>query len=157
MWLPLFEPTGAESAGDPIPAPQRPAPRPPASEERFEHRSVLSGIGRSAIGRRLLVNPLSLTVDGRYEARLKQSLDALARIAAATVYPGRSILCVVGEGIRNAPGVAGEVFGVMAKEGINVELISQGASEINVTFVVREEDAGEAVRRLHAALVESAA
>ncbi len=93
---------------------------------------------------------LSLTVDGRYEQRLKQSLDSLARIAAATVYQGRAILCVVGEGIRNAPGVAGEVFGVMAKEGINVELISQGASEINITFVVSDAHAEQALRALHA-------
>jgi len=92
---------------------------------------------------------LSLTVDGRYEPRLRQSLDALSKVCAATIYPGRAILCVVGEGIRNAPGVAGEVFGVMAKEGINIELISQGASEINITFVVSDAHVEQALRALH--------
>src|SRR5207248_5823699 len=63
VWLPLFEPTGTTLEEDRLPPPQRRVPRAPLNDERFEHRSVISGIGRSAIGRRLLVNPLSLTVD----------------------------------------------------------------------------------------------
>src|SRR5260221_10877798 len=39
VWLPLFEPTGA-TLDNPIPAPERPRPRPPRTSERFEHRSV---------------------------------------------------------------------------------------------------------------------
>jgi hypothetical protein len=63
VWLPLFEPTGETDTADLVGEPRRPAPRPPASGDRFEHRAVLSGVGRSAIGRRLMVDPLSLTVD----------------------------------------------------------------------------------------------
>ena len=50
VWLPLFEPTGATDASDRLPPPHRPLPRAPLNDERFEHRAVLSGIGRSAIG-----------------------------------------------------------------------------------------------------------
>src|SRR5690606_29802492 len=53
VWLPLFEPTGESTAVDLVGEPERPAPRPPASDDRFEHRAVLSGVGRSAMGRRL--------------------------------------------------------------------------------------------------------
>ena len=93
---------------------------------------------------------VSLTVEGKYDARLRQALDGLAQHAVATIIAGRAVVCVVGEGLRMRPGIAGEVFGVMAREGINVELISQGSSEINITFVCKDEDAERALRALHA-------
>ena len=49
VWLPLFEPTGEDdNPVDLVGEPKRPAPRAPLSSDRFEHRSVLSGVGRSA-------------------------------------------------------------------------------------------------------------
>lgn len=86
VWLPLFEPTGAEAA-NPVPEPARPVPRAPAGDERFEHRAVLSGIGRSAIGRRLMVDPLSLTVDACLAAVADAGL-ALEDIDGLSTYPG---------------------------------------------------------------------
>ena len=63
VWLPLFEPIGDDDEVERVPEPVRPKPRPPLSDDRFEHRSVLSGVGRSVFGRRLMVDPLSLTID----------------------------------------------------------------------------------------------
>ena len=63
VWLPLFEPTGSLDPVDRVAPPVRPVPRAPLGPERFEHRAVLSGIARSRIGRRLMVDPLSLAVD----------------------------------------------------------------------------------------------
>ncbi len=86
VFLPLFEPTGV-TGENPVPEPQLPAPRPAPTADRFEHRAVLSGIGRSAIGRRLMVDPLSLTVD----ACLAAIADAGLRpedIDGLTTYPG---------------------------------------------------------------------
>ena len=51
--------------------------------------------------------------------------------------------------MRVRPGVAGEVFGVIGRERINIELISQGASELNLTFVVADAQAEHALRALH--------
>jgi len=79
---------------------------------------------------------------------LRQDLEALGEVS---VFPRRAIVAVVGIGLRGVKGLAGRIF--TAVQSVNVEVISQGASEINVTFVVREEDAAEAVRRLHAALI----
>jgi aspartate kinase len=63
-------------------------------------------------------------------------------------YEGRkAIVCLVGDNIRGTPGVAAKVFTALGD--INVRMISQGASEINLTFVVEEEDVPEVVRRLH--------
>jgi acetyl-CoA acetyltransferase len=90
VWLPLFEPTGVPDAPNPVPEPELSRPRAALSDDRFEHRSVLSGIGRSALGRRLLVDPLSLTVDA-----------CLAAIADAGLSPDDI------DGLSTYPGAAG--------------------------------------------------
>jgi acetyl-CoA acetyltransferase/uncharacterized OB-fold protein len=87
VWLPLFELTGATSDTDVVPDPQRPTPRAPLSDDRFEHRSVISGIGRSAMGRRLMVDPLSLTVDACLKAVADAGLQ-LDDIDGLSTYPG---------------------------------------------------------------------
>jgi acetyl-CoA acetyltransferase/uncharacterized OB-fold protein len=87
VWLPLFEPTGRTDPVDRVPEPQRPTPRPPVSADRFEHRSVISGVGRSAIGRRLLRDPVSLTVDACLEAVADAGLT-LDDIDGLSTYPG---------------------------------------------------------------------
>jgi len=56
--------------------------------------------------------------------------------------------------MRGTPGIAARIFTTI--RDINVSLISLGASRINITFVVDESRAPEAVRRLHAALFEAA-
>jgi acetyl-CoA acetyltransferase/uncharacterized OB-fold protein len=90
VWLPLFEP-GREPGGadvpDPIAPPRRPVPRPPVHTDRFEHRAVLSGVGRSALGRRLMVDPLSLTIDACLAAVADAGLE-LADIDGLSTYPG---------------------------------------------------------------------
>jgi acetyl-CoA acetyltransferase/uncharacterized OB-fold protein len=86
VWLPLFEPTGA-ALPNPITEPALPAARPPLRDDRFEHRAVLSGIGRSALGRRLMVDPLSLTVDACLQAVGDAGL-ALDDIDGLSTYPG---------------------------------------------------------------------
>jgi acetyl-CoA acetyltransferase/uncharacterized OB-fold protein len=87
VWLPLFEPTGEVDTTDRVGEPELPAPRPPASSDRFEHRAVLSGIGRSRIGRRLMVDPLSLTVDACLAAVADAGLT-LDDIDGLSTYPG---------------------------------------------------------------------
>jgi aspartate kinase len=86
------------------------------------------------------------------------ALDAIVEdlkpIGAVRVESDRASVCIVGEGLRNTPGIAGRVFSTI--RDINVLLISQGASAINLTFVVEERHVAEAVRRLHAAFFECA-
>ncbi|CUU56255.1 Acetyl-CoA acetyltransferase [Parafrankia irregularis] len=87
VWLAMFEPTGGTDPTDRVGEPDLPAPRAPLSDHRFEHRAVLSGIGRSRIGRRLMVDPLELTID----ACLKAVADAgltLDDIDGLSTYPG---------------------------------------------------------------------
>jgi acetyl-CoA acetyltransferase/uncharacterized OB-fold protein len=87
VWLPLFEQTGEVDPIERVPDPERPVSRRPPRPDRFEHRSVLSGAGRSAMGRRLLVDPLSLTVDACLAAVADAGL-ALDDIDGLSTYPG---------------------------------------------------------------------
>ena len=87
VWLPLFRLTGETSAVDVVPEPSYPTPRAPLSDHRFEHESVLSGVGRSVIGRRLMVDPLSLTVDACLAAVADAGLE-LSDIDGLSTYPG---------------------------------------------------------------------
>ncbi|UGU19973.1 thiolase C-terminal domain-containing protein [Mycobacterium avium] len=87
VWIPLFEPTGGTDERDLLGPPASPVPRQPVTTERFEHRSVISGIGRSATGRRLMVDPLSLTMDACLAAVADAGLE-LSDIDGLSTYPG---------------------------------------------------------------------
>ena len=87
IWLPLFEPTGASDPVDRVAEPSRPTVRAPLTTDRYEHKSVIAGIGRSAIGRRLMVDPLSLTVDACLAAIADAGLTP-DDIDGMATYPG---------------------------------------------------------------------
>jgi len=59
------------------------------------------------------------------------------------------IVAAVGAGMRGTPGVAAKVFQAVAQRGINIRMIAQGSSELNISFVVKETDGVEAVKALH--------
>ena len=60
-----------------------------------------------------------------------------------------AILAVVGAGMKGMPGIAGKLFGALGRHGINVVSIAQGSSEYNLSIVVAERDADEAMRQIH--------
>jgi len=88
---------------------------------------------------------VSLTVDSN------ESIPALAADLAKLAdvkYEGRkAIVCLVGENLREIPGIAAHVFGEL--KDVKIRMISQGASEINLTFVVEEDQVPDVIRRLH--------
>jgi aspartate kinase len=71
----------------------------------------------------------------------------LAKLADVKYEGRKAIICLVGENLRDTPGMAAKVFGIL--EDVKIRMISQGASEINLTFVIEEDAAAEVVRRLH--------
>jgi aspartate kinase len=88
---------------------------------------------------------VSVTVDSNESiAAIAADLAKLADVK----YAGRkAIVCLVGENIRNTPGIAAKVF--TAVEDVNIDMISQGASEINISFVIDEADVPAVISRLH--------
>ncbi|HVP37909.1 MAG TPA: lysine-sensitive aspartokinase 3 [Candidatus Saccharimonadales bacterium] len=89
---------------------------------------------------------VSMTVD-RTEALadIRRDLEGFGQVAVET---GQAIVSVVGEALKSRPGVAARVFSALGP--LEVRMISQGASEINLTFVLAEAQVEDAVRRLHA-------
>jgi aspartate kinase len=90
---------------------------------------------------------VSLTVDSN--ASLPEIAADLRTIADVTYEGKKALICLVGEDIRGQNGMAAQVFNAIRH--INVRMISQGASEINMSFMIDEDDADEAVRSLHRA------
>lgn len=62
-----------------------------------------------------------------------------------------SVVAVVGENMRQKPGIAGKLFGALGKSGINVIAIAQGSSELNISVVVKKDDEGKAIKVVHEA------
>jgi len=92
---------------------------------------------------------VSVTVD-EGSAELDALVAELGSFADVRVEKDRAIVALVGEELRRTPGVTGTAFGAL--RDINVEMISLGSNEINLSLVVARGDAAEAQRRLHAAL-----
>jgi aspartate kinase len=88
---------------------------------------------------------VSVTVDSNESiAAIAADLAGLADVK----YEGRkAIVCLVGENIRNTPGIAAKVFSAI--EDVNIRMISQGASEINISFVIDEAEVPKVVAQLH--------
>jgi len=83
------------------------------------------------------------------EKGVAKAVEELAAEFETTVERGMSVVCAVGDAIQSTPGVAAEIFGAMKTAGVNVRMISQGASKNNVAFVVEDKDVEKAVRALH--------
>lgn len=90
---------------------------------------------------------VSCTVDD--PRRVDLAAQELGADFEVTVESGRAIVCVVGEGLRDTPGLAAEVFTALKDAGVNVLMISQGASKINLALVVADGDVPKAVSALH--------
>lgn len=90
---------------------------------------------------------ISLTVDK--EEGLDSIAKELSRFAEIKVEKGKAIIGIVGEGMKSSKGISGKIFSALGKDGINIEMISQGASEVNVCLVVDEKDREKAVKVLH--------
>jgi aspartate kinase len=88
---------------------------------------------------------VSLTIDNLQ--RLDGIVGELRQFAEVESERGQAIICLVGDNIRYTPGVAKRVFGAL--DGINIRMISQGASLLNMSFVVAEKDIGRTVEALH--------
>src|SRR5277367_6636547 len=93
---------------------------------------------------------VSLTVDSN--DKLPDIADDLGKIADVKYEGQKALICMVGEDIRGQMGISAQVFGAI--KHVNVRMISQGASEINMSFMIEEEDVEEAVRSLHAAFFQ---
>ncbi len=99
------------------------------------------------------VASVSLTIE--HHDHLEEIAKELADIGEVSIEAHKAIVCAVG-GSVNAAGVVGQMFSVLGDAGvaISVEMISQAAGGISITFVVDEKDAEQAVKVLHKKYIE---
>ena len=93
---------------------------------------------------------VSLSIDDA--SALPELIRDLEQLGAVEIETGRTIVSVVGEGLRGTPGIAARVFSTISD--INVSMISVGASSVNLTFMVDDARARETIVRLHRAYFE---
>src|SRR5512139_1960656 len=60
-----------------------------------------------------------------------------------------AVIAVMGANMKGTLGVASRIFSTVAKKGINIRMIAQGSSELNISFVVKEKDGAAVVRAIH--------
>ncbi len=82
------------------------------------------------------VNSLEMNLLGKIIKKVDVTLDV-------------SIIALIGSGMRGITGVASKVFTAVAKRKVNVIMIAQGSSELNLAFVVKDSDCNAAVQALH--------
>ncbi|MFL6467488.1 MAG: lysine-sensitive aspartokinase 3, partial [Pyrinomonadaceae bacterium] len=102
------------------------------------HRTVIDVISTSEVS-------VALTLDN--PESIERVVSDLSRLGEVEVESGYAVICVVGEGLRASTGLAAKIFSTI--EDVNVALVSQGASSVNLTFVVKETDAPDVIRKLH--------
>ncbi len=109
-----------------------------------KHRTSIDLIATSVVS-------VSLTIDNT--DRLEKIVHDLQLLGEVSIVRGKAILCMVGGSI-NAAGVAGRIFTELGKHEIPVEMISQAASGVSMTFVVDECDTERALKILHQEFIE---
>ena len=102
------------------------------------HRTVIDVISTSEVS-------VALTLDST--DGIDKLADDLRRLGDVEVESGYAVICVVGEGLRASTGLASKIFSTI--EDVHVALVSHGASAVNLTFVVKENDAAGVIKKLH--------
>ncbi|OHE72526.1 MAG: aspartate kinase [Treponema sp. RIFOXYC1_FULL_61_9] len=91
---------------------------------------------------------ISLTLDAAHDlVALKRELE---KIASVDIRKGKAIVTLIGDVSRSSE-ILETTFGVCARSGVQVQMVSQGASKVNISFIVDDDQAGEVVKALHAA------
>ncbi len=88
---------------------------------------------------------VSLTIDNL--ENIDQIIKELSEVAQVEMRREQAVVCLVGSNICRQPGLPGQVFSQLVDVAVN--LISQGASKINVSFVIDEADLPRVINRLH--------
>lgn len=86
---------------------------------------------------------------GRAVSTLEIALLGKGLVSEVTAEDDVSVVAVMGANMKGTLGVASKIFSTVAKAGINIRMIAQGSSELNISFVVKEKDGPAVVRAIH--------
>ncbi len=92
----------------------------------------------------------------------KQSIDKTfspeienGKVEPLVIESGLSVIALVGDNMKNHPGISGKMFGALGRNGVNVRAIAQGSSERNISAVILRNDVKKAVNVLHEEFFET--
>ncbi len=104
------------------------------------------------------IDTMSVVVaDAQLEGKLDKVLEAIrveCEPDSLEIYPNMALIATVGRGMAYPPGIAARVFDALANAGVNIRMIDQGSSEINIIVGVETTDFETAVRAIYHAFVE---
>ena len=83
------------------------------------------------------------------EQSVISAIHRLAEPDSVEIESGLALIAVVGRGMKSASGTAGKLFSALAKEGINIRMIDQGSSELNIIIGVKNDDFDTAIRAIY--------
>jgi aspartate kinase len=86
---------------------------------------------------------------GRTLSTLEIALLGRGLVSEITSEDDVCVIAAMGANMKGTLGVASRIFTAMAQKGINIRMIAQGSSELNISFVVKEKDGEAAVRAIH--------
>ena len=94
--------------------------------------------------------------DAELEGKTDAVLDEIRRVCqpdSLEVYPHMSLIATVGRGMAKHPGIAARLFGALAEDQVNIRMIDQGSSEMNIIVGVEASDFERALRAIYRAFV----
>jgi bifunctional aspartokinase / homoserine dehydrogenase 1 len=107
---------------------------------------------------------ICFAIDPRAAERVKAILDqefavdiASGHVDNISIERDLSIIATVGEGMRKSSGIAGKLFSVLGKNGVNIVAVAQGSSEINISIVIAKTNISKALNALHNVFFQSEA
>ncbi|KIJ63048.1 hypothetical protein HYDPIDRAFT_176137 [Hydnomerulius pinastri MD-312] len=93
---------------------------------------------------------VSMAIEDNLAKKIMDRLVAeLQKSGTVSIHPEMAILSLVGKQMRNLVGISGRMFQTLAQGNVNIEMISQGASEINISCVIQGRDAVKALNLIH--------
>jgi len=98
---------------------------------------------------------IAMTIPPDLDEKTRKSLTKeLCRVGTVNFEPHRAIVCVIGRKMNEQLGTASRMFSCLRDEGVNVEIISQGPTELQMACVVAEKDKARAVAAVHREFLE---
>ncbi len=92
----------------------------------------------------------TLAIEEEFELEIERG-----KIDKPVVEVDKSIVAIIGENMRNTPGISSKLFSALGKNGINILTIAQGSSEVNISVVIDNKDLSKALTAVHQAFFES--
>lgn len=107
---------------------------------------------------------ICFAIDPRGADDVKAILDAefateieQGHIDSVAIERDLSVIATVGEGMKKSSGIAGKLFSVLGKNGVNIVAVAQGSSEINISVVINRNNLSKALNALHNIFFQSEA